>query len=61
VMRTKDAVSPIGADQALGSLALLAVLFSVNLLVGAIFLSRLALSGSPGADGPAFLREGGWS
>ena len=61
VMRTADAGSPITAGQALGSLVLLTILFSVVLAVGKIFIGRLAFSGPPGDDAPAFLREGGQS
>jgi cytochrome d ubiquinol oxidase subunit I len=61
VMRTKDAVSPIDASQAAGSLVLLFLLFSVTLIVGAFFIGRFALQGPPDADGPAFLQEGGRS
>ena len=61
VMRTKDAVSPIAASQAAGSLVLLFLLFSVILIVGAFLIGRFALQGPPDADGPAFLQEGGRS
>ena len=58
VMRTRDAVSPIHAGQAAGSLALLLLLFAATLIVGVFFIGRFALQ-APLADGPEFLREGG--